>query len=90
LFAAQNQGEHADYNSYDYDSDENGTDGGRFFFGGGIYIRIEQAIHGGIVLLRRVWECKVRVGFVVGFADHLIGRPSDWQIAGSADHRLTR
>src|ERR1035438_1903022 len=52
LLGAQDQGENSDYDSDDCDSDQDGTQTGLRRFGGGIYVRLEQAAHGAIVLLK--------------------------------------
>src|SRR6266849_7317880 len=50
LFRAENQRETADHSPYDDDPDEDRTQTGLLPLRRGVYVRLDQAVHGGIVL----------------------------------------
>src|SRR5260370_11114846 len=61
LLGAKNQGENADHNPYDDDPDEDRTQAGLLPLCRGIYVWLDQAIHGGIVLPGQVSGVRSRV-----------------------------
>src|SRR5260370_443913 len=59
VFRAENQRENADHNPYNDDPDEDRTQTGLLPLRRGVYVRLDQAVHGGIVLPPAAYECEL-------------------------------